>query len=479
MIREYRRLTILLLIVLVVPISHAKVPANIWYIQSGASGNGKSLTTPMGSFANLELMSRAGDTIFILGSETALDTGLLLKDGQSLIGLTTDGFKPVITNSNSKRNMGCGIILANNNRVSNIRIDKAYASGIYALNTSIANIDSVDVHNANWSESFIKASFSALPGSLPHGGMIFIHTEASAKVLVTSSSVTGSAGFGIASLTSNAAYSSLMVNHTRVVGGSKIGFFDVGISALVEGPESKVRFDVSDSQVWGRLSRSGRNMMVVASKGGQAETHVNRFYSGPTGQDGIVIAVMQSPSDIKLFINDSLIENAGQMNIEGTLVNLPPENPAQLNKGKVSIEIEDSIIRNAGAVSGFEDVAANVWLGGSEFLDDRLPAEGNYKLRINNSRILGAGRVGLEFGDISQLKKEPQDKSRYDVVLQGNTISNNGLAELMINVQNAHIDARGNCWGTNKGLAQDRVITLSPAKALQIDVSEPNTCELN
>lgn len=479
MIRECKLLTLLLLIMLAIPISHAKVPENIWYIKSGATGNGKSLTSPMGSAIILESVSGAGDVIFLLSSDKALEGGLLLKDGQSLIGLTKDGYKPVITNSNSTLNMGCGIVLANNNRVSNIRIEKAYASGIYARNTSNAHIDGVEVHKANWSESYVSASFSALPGALPHGGMIFIQSESPAEVLVTSSSVTESAGFGIISLTSNDMHSSLVVKHSQVVGGSKIGFFDAGISVLVQGRESKVRFDVSDSQVWGRLSQSGRNLMVVASKGAHAQAHVKRFYSGPTGQDGIVMAVMQSPSDIKLFINDSLIESAGQMNIEGTLVNLPPEDGSQANKGKVSIAIENSIIRNAGAVSGFEDVAANVWLGGSEFLEDNLPAEGHYKLRIRNSRIEGAGRVGLELGDISQLNKEQPDTSHYDLVLRGNTISNNGMADFMINAQNAHIDARRNCWGEDKGLAKERVFALSPAKLLQIDSSEPISCEVD
>ena len=82
-----------------------------------------------------------------------------------------------------------------------------------------------------------------------------------------------------------------------------VGFFDMGISALVQGLDAHVRLDVNDSEVQGRLSRQGRNIAVIASDGGKAYAHVERFVSGPTGQDGIVAAVMQSPSEIDLFIS--------------------------------------------------------------------------------------------------------------------------------------------------------------------------------
>lgn len=148
--------------------------------------------------------------------------------------------------------------------------------------------------------------------------------------------VTEAAGFGIASVTSDSAHSSLTVSHTQVEGGSRIGFFDVGIAALVQGSAARAQLDVFDSQVWGRLSRSGRNIMVVASGGASAVTRVERSLSGATGQDGIVAAVMQSPSEITLYVHDSTIEDAGQMNIEGTLVNLKSANPSRINEGRVT-----------------------------------------------------------------------------------------------------------------------------------------------
>jgi len=458
-------------------LTHASALTNIWFVQAGATGDGKSLENPIGSTILLERKSGSGDTIFLLQSDSVLDGGLELKSGQNLIGLTNDGHKPVITNSDSTRNNGNGIVLADNNQVSNIRIEDTFASGIYGVNVSAINIDGVDVHGANRSESYIEAKYPTLPGSLPHGGMVFTHSVSPAKVMVTSSIVTQASGFGIVSLTTDSVHSSLSVSHTQVDGGTKIGFFDAGISALVRGPAVRVQLDVSDSQVWGRLSRSGRNVMVVASDGAHADIRVERFFSGHTGQDGIVMAVMQSPSEINLYIGDSLIEGAGQMNVEGTLVNLEPVDPSRANEGKISIEIEGSTLRNAGAVTGFEDVAANIWLGGSQFLKGRLPAEGTYKLRITDSRIEGAGRSGLEFGALSLLRAGQAERSVYDVVLRDNTIINNGEADVMIYAPNAHIDARGNCWGRVEGLEENRVIILSPAKNSQLDAKEPITCK--
>lgn len=458
--------------------AHSQTPSSAWFLQAGASGDGMSAASPIGSAAMFERSTRPGDTVILLSSDVAFDGGLKLKAGQTLIGVPESGRKPVITNTDSIRNGGCGIVLADDNRIWNVRIEDTAASGIYGLNISNVRIYGVEVHGANRSQSFVDATYPTLPGSLPHGGMVFIHSEASAQVQVSSSVVTDSAGFGIASVTSDSVTSRLSVSHTRVEGGSRIGFFDAGISALVRDIATSVRLDVSDSEVRGRLSRSGRNVMVVASGGAHADARFERFWSGPTGQDGIVAAVMQSPSEINLYIGDSLIEDAGQMNIEGTLVNLPPDDPSLANQGQVSIEIEGSTIRRAGSVSGFEEVAANIWLGASQFLEDQPPAVGKFKLVVRDSRVEAAGRSGFEFGDLQLLNEGHPEQSQFEVTLRGNTIVGNGKAEVMIYAPHALIDARGNCWGQPAGLTDNRITIRSPAKAIQLDATKPIICNL-
>jgi hypothetical protein len=454
----------------------AKVPTS-WFVQAGATGDGTSVEHPTGSLESIERRSAAGDSIFVLPSDAVLDGGIALKAGQRLVGIVKAGRKPVITNSDSTRHLGCGVLVANGSAVSNVRIEGTVASGIYGRNASGVRIDSVDVRGANRGQSFIEATFPTLPGRVPHGGMVFVHADASAEVTVTSSTVTETAGLGIASIASGLAHTRLTVRQTRVEGGTRMGFYDVGIATLVKDRTATTRLEISDAQVKGRLSRSGRNVMIAASGGGRADARIDRIHSGATGQDGIVGAVMQSPSEITIRINDSVVEGAGQMNVEGSLINLPPEADTRVNAGRVSIEIERTIIRHAGAVPGFEDVAANVWMGGSQFIATGPPAMGRYRLRITDSRIDSAGRAGLEFGSKRITAAGLTEASAFDVVVRGSSIEQNGEADVKLVARGVRIDARRNCWGRPGGLAEGRVMVFAPAERTQLDATKPLSCD--
>jgi len=452
---------------------------NIWYLKAGGKGDGKSAENPIGSTKILANKSQIGDTIVLISSEDIFDGGIKLKEGQRLFGLSKSGNKPIITNSNITQNLGCGILLSNNNHVKNIKIEKTVASGIFGLNSTKIRIDNVEVNNANQSHLTIdikQAEYSTIPSPLPHGGMVFINSKDNSQIEINGSDVFDASGIGVVSLASNNAQVSLNLNHVKVKGGSKIGFFDVGIAAMVQDESAKLNLNVSDSEVQGRLSRSGRNVMIVASSGANANAQIKGFLSGSTGQDGIVAAVMQSPSVIDVTIKDSLIEGAGQMNIEGTLVNLDPIDSQDPDIGRVSFNIENSIVRNAGAVSGFEEVAANIWLGASQFISDKPPTKGQYSLVLNNSRIEGAGRSGLEFGDLDFFNKGFTDESDYKAVLRNNAILNNGT-ELMINAPNVNIDASNNCWNHADGLIENEIKTHYPDKRTQVNTSEPILCD--
>lgn len=450
--------------------------ATDWYVQAGATGDGTSIERPLGSLESVERLSAAGDRIFVLQSETALDGGIALKANQRLIGVRRDGRKPRITNTDSTRHLGCGVLLASGSAVSNLRIEATLASGIYGLDVSDVRIDSVDVSDANRAQSFIAATYVTLPGRVPHGGMVFVHTR-TANIEVSASTVTATAGLGIASHASAAAQTRLAIRNTRVEGGSRIGFYDIGVAVLVQDPTTTTRLELSDSRVQGRMSRSGRNVMVTASGGARAEARIERSYSGANGQDGIVAAARQSPSEVSVRISNSVIENAGQMNVEGTLINLPPSAGAQAGAARMSIEIEKSIIRRAGSVPGFEDVAANVWMGGTQFVPDAPPAVGRYTLRITDSRIDSAGRAGVEFGNWRITAAGMTEPNVFDIVLRGNTIAHNGEADVKVHASGVRIDARRNCWGQPSGLAENRIKLSAPAVRSQLDVTEPLACE--
>ena len=81
---------------------HSATPATVWFVQAGASGDGKSATSPTGSSATIERQSGEGDTIILLASDDALAGGLALKAGQNLIGVSESGRKPVINNGEAE-----------------------------------------------------------------------------------------------------------------------------------------------------------------------------------------------------------------------------------------------------------------------------------------------------------------------------------------------------------------------------------------
>jgi hypothetical protein len=451
-----------------------------WYVRAGASGDGTSADRPAGTLAQLERLSAPGDQLYVLVGDVPLDGGITLKPGQQLTGVAKDGRKPVITNTSLVRTGGVGIQLASASKISNVRIEASFASGIYGRNVTDVRIDKVDVSDANRGQAFTDFSYPSLPDAVsrpvPHGGIVLVHSEAAARVDVTASTVTEAAGFGIASLASGTADVRLSIRGTRVEGGSRIESHDIGIATMVKDPDAKTHLELSDSVIRGRLTRSGRNVSVRAASGSRADARIERVLSGAVGQDGIVGSVVQSPSEISIHISDSVIEDAGQMNVEGTLLNLPPEANALANAGRIAIEIERTVISNAGAVHGFEDVAANVWLGGSLWISGAPPAVGHYTLKITDSRIEGAGGAGLEFGNRQITAAGQTETSQFDVVLRGNTISTNGQADMKLNAPAARIDARKNCWGNAQGLAEDRIQLFAPAQRTQLDASEPQQC---
>ena len=71
------------------------------------------------------------------------------------------------------------------------------------------------------------------------------------------------------------------------------------------------------------------------------------------GQDGVVAVAALVPATVEIEIRDSTIEKAGQMNIEGTILNVPPSDPARAHESIVSIDVKGSVIRDVGFVDGF------------------------------------------------------------------------------------------------------------------------------
>jgi len=122
--------------------------ANTWFVKADARPRGHgSIVGPFNSLQDVEHYSLPGDTIFVLPSQSALDGGIQLKDGQQLVGLglpvaldKAHGAEPLITNTSGDRYDGDAIRLAKNNLVLNIHIDNAFRSSILGINAVNAQL---------------------------------------------------------------------------------------------------------------------------------------------------------------------------------------------------------------------------------------------------------------------------------------------------------------------------------------------------
>ena len=122
--------------------------AATWYVKAGAPlpGDG-SRNRPFGTLAQVEAASGPGDTIYVLQSQDALDGGIQLKDGQSLIGLgpkvtlaNPHSARAKITNTSPARYDGDAVRLAENNVVENIHFDNTFRSAILGINAVAAQL---------------------------------------------------------------------------------------------------------------------------------------------------------------------------------------------------------------------------------------------------------------------------------------------------------------------------------------------------
>ena len=293
------------------------------------------------------------------------------------------------------------------------------------------------------------------------------------KIACFDAFVTRATGIGIGAFSLKKCRNRLIVNHTRVEGGVLIPpLFDIGVVALADGKSSEMHLEMADAVVKGRLSKQGRNVLVWASAQAKVKARIERSTMSEVGQDGVVAVAALVPATVEIEIRDSTIEKAGQMNIEGTILNLPPSDPARAHEGVVSIDVKGSMIRNVGFVDGFRDEAQNIWLAPTVFAPGPF-ARGRYRLSVLNSTVEKAIQTGIGIGNAGSQHGISADEGEYEVHLHNNTIQDGGSSELTIAAARARIDATQNYWGAPAGLAEGRVILLDKAVRSQVDSSRP------
>jgi hypothetical protein len=458
----------------VVASSPAPAGAAVWFARAKATGDGTSPASPIGSSLVLDAVTRPGDMIILLASDDPLDGGVTLKAGQTLIGHAEAGRKPAITNSNADRNGGNGVVLADGCKVLDIRIERTRASGVLGVNVSGTCLLGVEVEGANQSAGLTTTEVSLL-GRISHGGILFIAAQPgkATENRLLRCSVKKATGLGIGAFALKGAQTRLVISHSRAEGGALIApMFDMGMMAFADGKASESALEITDSVSTSRMSQQGRNILAFAAAGAKARARIERSASGESGQDGVIGVAARVPATVEIEIRDSTIEKAAQMNLEGTILDLPPSDPERAHEGLVSIDVERSVIRDAGFADGFRGEAQNIWLAPSVLAKGPF-ARGRYRLAVRDSTVEGAVKGGIAVGNAGSDFKIAPDEGQYEVRLRDNTIRDNGLSEIAIAAAKARIDARRNFWGTPSGLTDGRVILLDEARRPQLDASEP------
>lgn len=452
----------------------ASAHADVWFVRARATGDGTSAATPTGSSTDLDRMTRPGDVILMLPGETPFEGGVALKRGQTLIGNAERGSKPSITNTDPERNGGNGVVLADDCRILDVRIERTRGSGVLGVNVSGTCLMDVELEGSNQSAGLTTFGLSFF-GRISHGAALFIAAEPGKKLAnrILRSRVKNAAGMGIGAIALKGARNRLVVEETHVEGGPAIPpLFDIGVMSAADGRASEACVEMSDTVVSGRMSRQGRNVIVFASSDAKATARIERSRSGESGQDGVVGVAAMVPASVEIEIRDSTLEKAAQMNLEGTILNLPPSDPARAHESLISLDVAGCTIRDAGFVNGFRGEEQNIWIAPS-VLFKRPFARGRYRLTMRDSVVEKARKGGITVGNAGSDFKLTPDEGEYEVRLIENTIRDNGPADLEIAAAKARVDARRNFWGGVKGLAEGRVILRDEARRSQLDASEP------
>lgn len=231
----------------------------VWFARAKASGDGTSRASPIGSSTGLDTVTRPGDMIILLANDDPFDGGVTLKAGQTLIGHAEAGPKPAITNSNAERNGGNGVVLADDCKVIDIRIERTRASGVFGLDVSGTCLVGVDVDGANQSAGLTTTEVSLL-GRISNAGILFIAARPGkvSENRLLRCRVMNAAGIGIGAFALKGGQTRLVISHSRAEGGALIPpLFDMGVVAFADGRASESALEIRDSVASGRMSQQG------------------------------------------------------------------------------------------------------------------------------------------------------------------------------------------------------------------------------
>lgn len=133
--------------------AYATGSASTIYVKAGgscSSGNGSS-SNPFRCLSKAQ-NTLGWSTLVVKSSSGVLDGGIVLKDGQNIVGSCSDKANRKIQNSSGTNNNGDTIVANGTNLISGISIPKSFRIGINGKNSTILLVDCVDIRDANTSK---------------------------------------------------------------------------------------------------------------------------------------------------------------------------------------------------------------------------------------------------------------------------------------------------------------------------------------
>ena len=244
-----------------------------WFVQSGGTGDGNN-SSPLGSLAEAEAVSAPCDTIVVLPSSEPLDGGIVLKDGQRLVGKgnipSTDleanpfsGQYSLIANSTGTGADGHAVKCLGTCSVDRIWITQAFQAGIYA----IGMVGDLDVRRSRVSHYNASGNTFDYANGFPLGYTgIGYKSDANGKVVVRDTLVEYGQGTGISIDSLGTAKVQSLVQSVTVRGVFANVFAVHGIAQLAS-EHSEHHAVLRDSIVENVVSNLYSTGVYIASRG--------------------------------------------------------------------------------------------------------------------------------------------------------------------------------------------------------------------
>ncbi|HLE63675.1 MAG TPA: Ig-like domain-containing protein, partial [Pyrinomonadaceae bacterium] len=390
------------------------LPVRVWYLQAGASGDGRS-NTPSGNPAGISIAAnQTTDIIYVLFSASALNGAFTLDGGQQLLGqgvalvansitLLPAGSSPTITNT------GGNVVTLNStnggNTISGLIIGDSSGIDITGTNFGLLSASSLTLNGTgrplNLSTGTLSATFANLIStSSPGGAGINLVSVGGSLTVSGTTSIAGAGTQGISisgsSLAANFGSSTTIGSTTQgILVGTSTGNISFGNTTITAGTDGvSLQNNSAGTRSFGSLSiTNGSGVGFLHAVGGGSTT-----VSGQT--------TITNPGGRGIDIQDST-----------TSVTFSNVNVTQ--SGGTGVFLDD----NSGAVS-FADLDISPDSGQRAF---QATEPHSSAITTTSGTIATTNATGVEIVGTSSASRTPLNMQLTTVSVTGGNIAANGI----------------------------------------------------